>query len=84
MGKYASRLWCTCIAYLARGPLPCAVPPCQNGLDTVNFRAIKDSKSLDLEGAMKGTAGRAGDKDDGEDPFVEFSSLTRHHDGDIL
>ena len=55
----------------------------QNGLDTINFRAMKDSRSLDLEGQIKGTAGRAHDRDDGEDPFIEFSSLTRWHDGDL-
>lgn len=55
----------------------------QNGLDSVNFRAMKDSKSLDLEGQMKGRAGRLGERDDGEDPFLEFTSLTRYHDGDV-
>lgn len=68
---------------LLRNTRPPIVPSATNGLDTVNFRAMKDSKSLDLDAHMKGRAGRAGDRDDGEDPFVEFTSLTRHHDGDV-
>lgn len=55
----------------------------QNGVDTINFRPMKESKSLDLDGSMKAQAGRAYQSDDGEDPFSEFSSLTRHHDGEL-
>ncbi|KAK9896032.1 Pkinase-domain-containing protein [Cystobasidium minutum MCA 4210] len=68
---------------LLRNTRPPIVPSATNGLDTVNFRAMKDSKSLDLEGQMKGRAGRLGERDDGEDPFVEFTSLTRYHDGEV-
>lgn len=68
---------------LLRNTRPPIVPAATNGLDTINFRNMKDSKSLDLDGQMKGKAGRAGTNDDGEDPFIEFSSLTRQHDGDF-
>lgn len=68
---------------LLRHTRPPIVPSATNGLDTVNFRAIKDSKSLDLDGQMKGKAGKANTRDDGEDPFIDFSSLTRQHDGEF-
>jgi protein-serine/threonine kinase len=68
---------------LLRNSKPPIVPAATNGLDTVNFRNMKDSKSLDLDGQMRGKAGKAGTTDDGEDPFVDFSSLTRQHDGDF-
>lgn len=46
---------------------------------------MKESHSLDMDADIKAKAGKAHAQaqDDGEDPFIEFSSLTRHHDGEM-
>jgi len=58
----------------------------QNGIDTINFRAIRDSKSIDWDDQIRAVAGSpnahtpGGHEADGnENPFSEFSSVTRHH-----
>ncbi|KAL1967937.1 hypothetical protein VTN77DRAFT_2354 [Rasamsonia byssochlamydoides] len=63
----------------------------RNGLDTVNFRNVKDSNSVDLGGSstskMKGVpldSGLATPGGEGPDPFEEFNSVTLHHDGDEI
>ena len=56
-------------------------PMSSNGVDTVNFRHLKESHSLHLEGvAGAGKGLELGPLDD--DLFEAFSSVTLHHDGD--
>jgi protein-serine/threonine kinase len=67
---------------------PPIVPSQARGIDTVNFRNVKESESVDISGSrpMKGvpldsglaTPGAA----DTPDPFEEFNSVTLHHDGE--
>ena len=69
------------------------MPALSNGADAVNFRSMKESKSLQLEtqggGQGPGTPGGLGAEDgleplpEGErDLFGAFSSVTLKHDGD--
>lgn len=51
-------------------------PMSSNGVDAVNFRHLKESHSLHLEGGSNEQLG----PDD--DLFGAFSSVTLHHDGD--
>jgi hypothetical protein len=60
----------------------------QNGIDTINFRTLRESRSLDLDNQIVAVAGskKAGDDDSTDvvvaDPFDGFTSVTLHHDGD--
>ncbi|AEO71425.1 uncharacterized protein THITE_2123757 [Thermothielavioides terrestris NRRL 8126] len=78
---------------LIRHMKPPIIPHQGRGIDTVNFRNVKESESVDISGSrpmhttkMVGvpldsglaTPGAA----DAPDPFEEFNSVTLHHDGD--
>lgn len=70
------------------------VPAFSNGLDAINFRTVRESRSLNLDGQGSGTpktaeiratAGKKGVGDEEGDavvanPFSGFSSVTLHHD----
>ncbi|KJX98826.1 serine/threonine-protein kinase nrc-2 [Zymoseptoria brevis] len=81
---------------LLRHSKPPIIPNQGRGIDTINFRNVKESASVDLgNGANKGF-GVAASKMKGvpldsgletpggeiADPFEEFNSVTLHHDGD--
>ncbi|OAA69448.1 Serine/threonine-protein kinase domain protein [Cordyceps fumosorosea ARSEF 2679] len=72
---------------LIRHMKPPIVPHAGRGIDTVNFRNVKESESVDISGAkqMKGVPLDSGLSTPGNeiaDPFLEFNSVTLHHDGD--
>lgn len=71
---------------LIRHMSPPIVPSGGTGVDTVNFRNVKESESVDISGSrpMKGVPLDSGlsTPGDGSDPFEEFNSVTLHHDGD--
>jgi protein-serine/threonine kinase len=74
---------------LIRHMKPPIVPSQGRGIDTVNFRNVKESESVDLSGSrpmnLKGVpldSGLATPGIEGVDPFEEFNSVTLHHDGD--
>jgi len=80
---------------LIRHMKPPIIPNQGRGIDTINFRNVKESESVDISGSrpMGGAAGsKAGVGLDsglatpgGEtaaDPFEEFNSVTLHHDGE--
>lgn len=70
---------------------PPIVPNAGRGIDTLNFRNVKESESVDISGAkqmhMKNggvplDSGLATPGSEPADPFVEFNSVTLHHEGD--
>lgn len=66
---------------------PPIVPHPGRGIDTVNFRNVKESESVDISGAKQipGVPLDSGLSTPGNevaDPFLEFNSVTLHHDGD--
>jgi protein-serine/threonine kinase len=68
---------------------PPIVPNQGRGIDTVNFRNVKESASVDISGSrpmnFKGVPLDSGLQTPGgemADPFEEFNSVTLHHDGD--
>jgi len=69
---------------------PPIVPNAGRGIDTINFRNVKESESVDISGSrpmqqhLKGVPLDSGlaTPGDGTDPFEEFNSVTLHHDGD--
>lgn len=79
---------------LLRHSKPPIIPNTGRGVDTINFRNVKESHSVDLgtnkgfgvsASKMKGVPLDSGlDTPGGEivDPFEEFNSVTLHHDGD--
>ncbi|POR32928.1 Serine/threonine-protein kinase nrc-2 [Tolypocladium paradoxum] len=71
---------------LIRHMKPPIVPHPGRGIDTVNFRNVKESESVDLSGSrLKGVPLDSGLETPGaevDDPFVDFNSVTLHHDGD--
>ncbi|TQS33234.1 hypothetical protein Golomagni_06428 [Golovinomyces magnicellulatus] len=74
---------------LIRHMKPPIVPHAGRGVDTVNFRNVKESESVDLGAAkqmhMQGVpldSGLATPSNEAADPFLEFNSVTLHHDGD--
>jgi protein-serine/threonine kinase len=82
---------------LLRHSKPPIIPNQGRGVDTVNFRNVKESHSVDLGGArvnkgfgvnaskMKGVpldSNLATPGGEIADPFEEFNSVTLHHDGD--
>lgn len=67
---------------------PPIIPHAGRGIDTVNFRNVKESQSVDISAAkVKGVpldSGLATPNADGieiADPFEEFNSVTLHHGG---
>lgn len=74
---------------LIRHMKPPIVPHQGKGVDTVNFRNVKESESVDFSGArpmqLKGVpldSGLATPGGEMVDPFEEFNSVTLHHEGD--
>jgi protein-serine/threonine kinase len=66
---------------------PPIVPHSGTDIDTVNFRSVKESESVDISGSKLMRIGKGVPLDsglstpDGADPFEEFNSVTLHHDG---
>lgn len=62
------------------------VPHQGKGVDTTNFRIVKESHSVDIgQAKLKGVpldSGLATPGGEVADPFEEFNSVTLHHDGD--
>ncbi|RCI13190.1 hypothetical protein L249_0363 [Ophiocordyceps polyrhachis-furcata BCC 54312] len=71
---------------LIRHMKPPIVPHAGRGIDTVNFRNVKESESVDISGAKLKTvprdSGLSTPGAEAEDPFIDFNSVTLHHDGD--
>ncbi|CAJ2511627.1 Uu.00g072520.m01.CDS01 [Anthostomella pinea] len=71
---------------LIRHMKPPIVPHAGNGVDTINFRNVKESESVDITGSrLPGVpldSGLATPGVEAVDPFEEFNSVTLHHDGD--
>ena len=79
---------------LLRNSTPPIVPAFSNGLDAINFRNVRESRSLNLDsqtttktGDIKATAGKknVGDEDGDavvSNPFSGFSSVTLQHGED--
>ncbi|KAF2089056.1 Pkinase-domain-containing protein [Saccharata proteae CBS 121410] len=76
---------------LLRHMKPPMVPHQGRGIDTINFRNVKESHSVDLGGANSVAKAKGVPLDSGlatpsgevaVDPFEEFNSVTLHHDGD--
>ena len=65
---------------------PPIVPNQGRGIETPNFRNVKESQSVDISAAKaKGVpldSGLATPMGEIADPFEEFNSVTLHHDGD--
>jgi len=68
---------------------PPMIPNQGRGIDTVNFRNVKESESVDIGSRAfqlpKGVpldSGLATPAGELVDPFEEFNSVTLHHDGD--
>ena len=81
---------------LIRHAKPPMVPHQGRGIDTVNFRNVKESESVDITMRNIPMAGRglakvgvpldSGLKTPGEaevDPFMEFNSVTLHHEDEV-
>lgn len=71
---------------LLRHSKPPMIPHQGKGVDTVNFRNVKESHSIDISGSkLKGVpldSGLATPGGEIEDPFSGFNSVTLLHDGD--
>ena len=74
---------------LIRHMKPPIVPNPGRGIDTLNFRNVKESESVDISAsrpmALKGVpldSGLATPGAEVVDPFEEFNSVTLHHDGE--
>ncbi|KAJ2895503.1 uncharacterized protein MKZ38_006406 [Zalerion maritima] len=77
---------------LIRHQKPPIVPHPGRAIDTLNFRNVKESESVDISGSrpmnlsnLKGVpldSGLSTPGADGSDPFEEFNSVTLHHEGD--
>lgn len=79
---------------LIRHMKPPMIPHQGRGVDTVNFRNVKESESIDISGSRpipgglllpKGVpldSGLATPSAELVDPFLEFNSVTLHHEGD--
>ncbi len=65
---------------------PPMIPHQGRGIDTLNFRNVKESASVEIGGTkVKGVpldSGLATPGAEISDPFEEFNSVTLHHDGD--
>lgn len=72
---------------LIRHMKPPMIPHQGRGIDTINFRNVKESASVDIGGAtsqLQGVPMDSGLATPGEqipDPFEDFNSVTLHHDG---
>lgn len=73
---------------LLRHMKPPMIPHQGRGIDTVNFRNVKESQSVDISAAKaKGVpldSGLATPMGEIADPFEDFNSVTLHHDGDDI
>ncbi|KAI1136705.1 Pkinase-domain-containing protein [Hypoxylon sp. FL0543] len=73
---------------LIRHMKPPIIPHAGRGVDTVNFRNVKESESVDITGSRSFPQGVPLDSElatpgnEAPDPFEEFNSVTLHHDGD--
>jgi protein-serine/threonine kinase len=75
---------------LIRHMKPPIIPNQGRGIDTINFRNVKESESVDISGSrpmsnVKGVpldSGLATPGAETPDPFEEFNSVTLHHDGE--
>ncbi|KAF2018892.1 serine/threonine-protein kinase-like protein nrc-2 [Aaosphaeria arxii CBS 175.79] len=71
---------------LLRHSKPPIIPNQGRGIETPNFRNVKESQSVDISAAKaKGVpldSGLATPMGEVADPFEEFNSVTLHHDGD--
>ncbi|KAK9424643.1 putative Serine/threonine-protein kinase nrc-2 [Seiridium unicorne] len=74
---------------LIRHMAPPIVPNASKDNETINFRNVKESYSVDISGTkpqnLKGVpldSGLATPGNEIVDPFEEFNSVTLHHDGD--
>jgi len=68
---------------LLRHTKPPIVPALSNGTDTVNFRTLRESSSLDFERQSRNPSTPGlGDGLECGDLFMAFSSVTLRHDGD--
>jgi protein-serine/threonine kinase len=74
---------------LLRHSKPPIIPNQGRGIDTLNFRNVKESHSVDIGNSsankLKGVpldSGLATPGNEIADPFEEFNSVTLHHDGD--
>lgn len=71
---------------LLRHSKPPIVPHQGHGVETPNFRNVKESQSVDIGASkVKGVpldSGLATPMGEIADPFEEFNSVTLHHDGD--
>ena len=71
---------------LLRHMRPPIIPNQGRAMETINFRTVKESQSVDIGAAkMKGVpldSGLATPGGEISDPFEEFNSITLHHDGD--
>ena len=71
---------------LLRHMKPPMIPHQGRAIDTVNFRNVKESASVDLTATparLKGVpldSGMATPRGELSDPFLEFNSVTLHHD----
>lgn len=64
----------------------------QNGIDAVNFRTIRESKSMDFDRQITAVAGspkvqtpgrgEGGEHAVADNPFGDFNSMSRFMDGD--
>jgi protein-serine/threonine kinase len=65
---------------------PPMIPNQGRGIDTVNFRNVKESESVEIGAAKaRGIPVDSGLDTPGEkavDPFEDFNSVTLHHDGE--
>ncbi|KAF2255813.1 serine/threonine-protein kinase-like protein nrc-2 [Trematosphaeria pertusa] len=73
---------------LLRHMKPPIIPNQGHGIETPNFRNVKESQSVDISAAKaKGVpldSGLATPMGEIADPFEEFNSVTLHHDGDDM
>ncbi|EFE39263.1 hypothetical protein TRV_06085 [Trichophyton verrucosum HKI 0517] len=72
---------------LIRHMKPPMIPHQGRAIDTVNFRNVKESASVDIGGSSNLTgvpmdSGLATPSGEVADPFEDFNSVTLHHDGD--
>ena len=75
---------------LLRHMKPPMIPHQGRAIDTINFRSVKDSGSVEIGGndaasKLKGVpldSGMATPGGEIADPFLEFNSVTLHHDED--
>ncbi|EMR61367.1 putative serine threonine-protein kinase nrc-2 protein [Eutypa lata UCREL1] len=77
---------------LIRHMKPPIVPNQGRGIDTINFRNVKESESVDITGErplnlpkgvpLDSELATPGTESPTIDPFEEFNSVTLHHDGD--